>query len=72
MLLFSIFAQQSEILEKEKIDIKVKEEELRKSFHTLVSLCVLKGHMSTERAHSFYRSGEKHAAGLCERVLKCN
>lgn len=57
-------------MEEEKINMKAKEEELRKLFHTIVSLCVHNGHMTPERAHSYYRSGEIYAVCLCERELK--
>lgn len=38
--------------------MKAKEEELRRVVQTTVSLCVHKGLMTSESAHSYYRSGE--------------
>ncbi|XP_040901534.1 NACHT and WD repeat domain-containing protein 2 isoform X2 [Toxotes jaculatrix] len=46
----------AEVNEEEQRKMKAKEEELRKTFQTTVSLCVHKGLMTPERAHSYYRS----------------
>ncbi|XP_026231645.1 NACHT and WD repeat domain-containing protein 2 isoform X1 [Anabas testudineus] len=47
---------QSEIEEGETIKMKAEEEELTKVFHTIVTLCVHNGCMTSERAHRYYRS----------------
>ncbi|KAK5868545.1 hypothetical protein PBY51_009548 [Eleginops maclovinus] len=48
--------QQLEDKEEEETQMKAKEEELRKVFQTVVSLCVHNGVMSPKTANSFYRS----------------
>lgn len=45
--------------------MKAKEDELRKVFQSTVSLCVQRGLMTSERAHSYYRSGETYELYVC-------
>ncbi|XP_018543414.1 NACHT and WD repeat domain-containing protein 2 [Lates calcarifer] len=47
---------QVEVSEEEQSKMKAKEEELRRVVQTTVSLCVHKGLMTSESAHSYYRS----------------
>ncbi|KAM9359086.1 NACHT and WD repeat domain-containing protein 2 [Symphorus nematophorus] len=46
----------SQVKEEEETRMKAKEDELMKVFQSTVSLCVSKGLMSPERAHTYYRS----------------
>lgn len=45
--------------------MKAKEDELRKVFQSTVSLCVHRGLMTSERAQSYYRSGETYELYVC-------
>lgn len=45
--------------------MKAKEDELRKVFQSTVSLCVHRGLMTSERAQSYYRSGETYELCVC-------
>ncbi|XP_030600712.1 NACHT and WD repeat domain-containing protein 2 [Archocentrus centrarchus] len=50
------FSLQATTKKKEESKNEAKDEELRKLFHTAVSLCVQSGSMTPERAKSYYRS----------------
>uniref|UniRef100_A0A671XUS9 NWD1/2-like winged helix-turn-helix domain-containing protein n=1 Tax=Sparus aurata TaxID=8175 RepID=A0A671XUS9_SPAAU len=47
------------------LSIFAKEDELRKVFQSTVSLCVHRGLMTSERAQSYYRSGETYELYVC-------
>lgn len=60
----------SENVEEEELQMKATEKDLRQMFQTTVNLCVHNGHMTPERACSYYRSGEiLYILFTC--VLKC-